>query len=441
MIRRTLFSLLVFAALTPFALAQSSKYARFEQFLDSLSAKDKFMGTVLIAENGTPVFEKAVGWADLESQKAMEMDSKLRIGSVTKMFTSALVFQAIEEGKLSLDQKLSDFYPQIKNAEKITISQMLQHRSGIFNFTNRLDYNIFRNRPHTQEQLLAMMMEGGSVFEPDSKADYSNSNFVLLTFILENIYGKNYSELVEERVFKPLQMNDTYVFGPISVEKGETKSYLYNGKWEEDLEAHPTVPLGAGALTSTVGDLNKFASGLFGGKLVSEQSLSEMMEIKDGFGRGMFVVPFYERKSYGHTGGIDGFRAFLGYFPEDKVTLAVLSNGMNYTNNDILIAALSAQFEKEWELPNLTEIVISEELMQNYVGVYTSSQIPLQLTVEDKGGKVAIQLTGQPQAVLEATAEHTFEFKAVGAVFIFDPDQNQVTLKQGPANIVFKRKE
>ena len=430
--------ILSFAAVT--AKAQGDKFTQLGQFLDSLAAKDKFMGTVLIAEGGVPVFQKAVGWADLSTKKPMDVNSKLRIGSVTKMFTTVMVFQAIEEGKLDLDQKLSDFYPQLKNAEKISISQLLQHRSGIFNFTNRLDYNLYRSKPHSEEQLIAMIMEGGSVFEPDSKAEYSNSNFVLLTFILEKLYGKTYQTLLQDRILKPLKMKNTQVFGPISVEKGETKSYLYNGKWEEDLEAHPSVPRGAGALSSTATDLHLFAWGLFGGKLVSKESLSQMMQIQDGFGRGMFMIPFYERKSYGHTGGIDGFRTFLGHFPEDKVTLTVLSNGMNYNNNDILIAALSAQFGKEWKLPDFSELLISEEDMASYVGAYASTQIPLQLTVENKGGKVAIQLTGQPQAVLQATARHTFEFKTVGAVFVFGPTQNQVTLKQGPATIVFKKK-
>ena len=89
-----------------FALGQESKYAQLGQFLDSLVAKDKFMGTVLISENGVPVFQKAVGYADLTTSKPMEVNSKQRIGSVTKMFTAVLVFKAIEEGKLSLDQKL-----------------------------------------------------------------------------------------------------------------------------------------------------------------------------------------------------------------------------------------------------------------------------------------------------------------------------------------------
>lgn len=423
-----------------FAIGQESKFAQLGQFLDSLAAKNKFMGVLLIADQGKPVFQKAVGWADVSVGKPMEINSKLRVGSVTKMMTTVLVFKAIEAKKLSLDQKLADFYPQIKNADKVSISHLLQHRSGIFNFTNRLDYNIFRSNPHTEEQLLAMMIEGGSIFEPDSKADYSNSNFVLLTFILEKVYGMPYQKLLQDQILTPLGMKDTSVFGKIAVEKGETKSYLYNGKWVEDQEAHYTVPLGAGAISSTVSDLNVFISALFEGKLISKESLESMKDLRDGYGRGLFSFPYYERKSFGHTGGIDGFRAFLAYFPEENVTLAVLSNGMNYNNNDILLAALNSRFGREWKLPDLTERVISEELMHKYTGTYTSTQIPLQLTVENVGGKVAIQLTGQPQSVLEATAAHTFELKAVGAVFIFDPDQSHVTLKQGPASILFKKK-
>lgn len=437
---KSFYTLFLFSILSLFAQGQEAKYTQLSVFLDSLAMKEKFMGTLLIAEEGKPVFQKAVGWADVNAKKPMEINSKLRIGSVTKMMTSTLVFKAIEAKKLSLDQKLSDFFPQIKNAEKISISQLLQHRSGIFNFTNRLDYNFFRVNPHTEDQLLAMILEGGSVFEPDSKADYSNSNFVLLTFILEKVYKKSYERLLQEQIFTPLGMNETQIFGSIDVKKGDAKSYLYNGSWVEDLEAHPTIPLGAGAVSSTVKDLNLFISALFEGKLVSKESLDSMIDTRDGFGRGMFAIPYYERKSFGHTGGIDGFRAFLGYFPDEKISLAVLSNGMNFNNNDILLAALNTQFGRDWTLPDLSERIISEDLMEKYSGTYVSTQIPLQLTVANVGGKVAIQLTGQPQAVLETTAEHTFELKAVGAVFIFDPAQNQVTLKQGPANLVFKKK-
>ncbi|MCU0402577.1 MAG: beta-lactamase family protein, partial [Algoriphagus sp.] len=285
-----------------FAIGQESKFEQLGQFLDSLAAKNKFMGVLLIADQGKPVFQKAVGWADVSVGKPMEVNSKLRVGSVTKMMTTVLIFKAIEAKKLSLDQKLADFYPQIKNADKVSISHLLQHRSGIFNFTNRLDYNIFRSNPHTEEQLLAMMIEGGSIFEPDSKADYSNSNFVLLTFILEKVYGMPYQKLLQDQILTPLGMKDTSVFGKIAVEKGETKSYLYNGKWVEDQEAHYTVPLGAGAISSTVSDLNVFISALFEGKLISKESLESMKDLRDGYGRGLFSFPYYERKSFGHTG-------------------------------------------------------------------------------------------------------------------------------------------
>ena len=420
---------------------QNTQFSKLSQFLDSLENHEKFMGVLSITQNDQVLFQKAVGWADQEREIPLTLDTKLRIGSITKMFTTVLVFQAIEEKKLSLDQSLADFYPEIQHADKITISQLLSHRSGIFNFTNRLDYPIYRTKVHQESQLLEMMKEGGSIFTPDSKADYSNSNFVLLTWILERVYQKTYPQLLEERIIQPLNLKATSIFDKIDPENGEARSYLYNGKWELDLEADPSVPLGAGALESTVGDLSIFISALFEGRLVSSESLELMKEIKEGYGRGMFSFPYYERRSYGHTGGIDGFRSFLAYFPEDKVSLAVLSNGMNYNNNDILLASLNSLFGREWELPDFTEIQISEELMGKYVGTYSSTQIPMLLTVENKGGKVAVQLTGQPQSVLEASSISTFELKSVGATFTFDPEKNQVTLKQGPATILFSKKQ
>lgn len=424
---------------TAITYGQGEKYAQLGQFLDSLAAKEKFMGTFLLAEEGKPVFQKAVGLADQTSKKPMEIDSKLRIGSISKMFTSVLVFQAIEAKKLTLDQKLADFYPQLKNSESISISQLLQHRSGIFSVTDRMDYDAIRTKTHSEEELLSMMLEGGSVFDPDSKAEYSNSNFILLTFILQKVYGKPYSTILQDQILSPLGMKNTYVFGSIDVNKGEVKSYLPTGGWFEDKETSATIPLGAGAITSSTADLNTFIYGLFEGKLISKSSLEGILEFRDGYGRGIFSFPYYNKKSYGHTGGIDGFRSFLAYFPVEKVTLAVLSNGLNYNQNEILLAALNTQFGKEWNTPDLNEIIVSEELMKQYSGTYTSSQIPLQLTVKDVSGKISIQLTGQPQAVLEATSPHTFELKAVGAVFIFDPENGQVTLKQGTATIVFKK--
>jgi D-alanyl-D-alanine carboxypeptidase len=421
--------------------AQQQDFSKLSQYLDSLESYQRFMGTVLVASEGKPVYERSVGYADLATGQKSTTQTHYRIGSITKMFTTVLVMQAVESGKLRLDQKLSEFYPQIPNADKITLGMMLQHRSGIFNFTNRLDYDFFRSQPQTESKLLDMIIAGGSVFEPDTKADYSNSNFVLLTFILEKTSGQTYQSLLEKGIFQRLGLSDTYIFGPIDPsKKNEARSYGYAGEWKVDREADSSVPLGAGNLTSTTGDLNVFIHALFSGKLISTESLALMKEIKDGFGRGLFSFPYYQQRSFGHTGGIDGFRSFLAHFPEDQVTISVLSNATNFNSNDLLLALLDSYYGKEWQLPEFKAKPVSVEMMQRYIGTYSSTQIPLVLVFSEKDGNLAVQPSGQPLTVLELTGANRFEFKQAGAVFTFDPEQNQVTLNQAGQTFLFKKK-
>jgi len=419
--------------------AQNQDFKKLNQFLDSLEMHDKFMGTVLLASEGQPVFERALGYADLDGKIKATPETHYRIGSISKMFTAVLVLKAVESGKLSLDQKLADFYPQIKNSEKISLSMLLQHRSGIHNFTNNPDYFSYHTKPISADDLVEIIVKGASSFDPDTKADYSNSNFVLLSLILEKVNKKPFSELLDEQIVKPLNLKSTSIFTPSDPSKGESFSYNYNGSWIKDLETDPSIPLGAGAIISDGKDLNTFIHSLFSGELITEDNLKLLMEIREGYGRGMFSYPFYERKSYGHSGGVDGFRSFLAYFPEDKVTISVLSNGLNYDNNEILLAMLNSYFEKDFTIPSFQTLVLSVEDLENYGGEYASDQIPLKLIFEREGNKLIAKPSGQAATALEPTALHTFEFKQVGAVFVFDPEKNEVTLKQGGMTFIFKK--
>lgn len=435
-----LISILLLASLAcSQVVAQNQDFSKLNQFLDSLEARHKFMGAVLLASEGKPVFERALGYADVAGEIKATPDTHYRIGSISKMFTTVLVLQAVEAEKLSLDQKLAEYFPQVPNADKITLSMLLQHRSGIHNFTNNEDYLSYNTKPISQEALVKIIVDGGIDFEPGSKGDYSNSNFVLLTFILEKVYDKPFSQILEEKISVPLGLKSTSIFTASNSELGESFSYTYNGKWIVETETDPTIPLGAGAIASDVYDLNRFIFALFSGELIAEESLDQMMEINQGFGRGMFSFPYYERKSYGHTGGIDGFRSFLAFFPEEKVTVAVLSNGLNYNNNDLLLAMLDSYFGKDFEVPSFQSVALTAEDLEQYVGEYASEQIPLKLVFDREGDKLIAKPSGQQATELEATAIHTFEFKPVNAVFVFDPEQSEVTLKQAGQSFLFKK--
>lgn len=410
---------------------------RLDSFFTTLEANDKFMGSVAVSKNGTILYKRAIGFADVEQELKANPDTKYRIGSITKTFTAVLVFKAIEQGKLHLDDSIDRWFPTIQNAAEITVEHLLGHHSGIHNFTDSEEYFHYNTQPKTEAQLVEIISRGGSDFQPGTQAAYSNSNYVLLTLILEKILDLSYSEMLEEYITKPLGLSNTYVFGQINTQNNEAKSYTYTGGWEEEAETHFSVPLGAGAITSTPTDLIRFADALFRGELVQPEHLQKMMTISDGFGMGLFQFPFYQRVCYGHTGGIDGFSSVFFHIPADTVSYALTSNGTNINNNDISVAVLSALYGLSYDIPVYTRYETTAEDLDQYLGRYSSAEIPLKISITKRSGTLMAQATNQPAFPLEATAKHEFQYYQAAAKFTFNPAENSMILHQNGQTIQF----
>ena len=420
--------------------AQNFDKAKLDQYFQTLAENQKMMGSITLSHDGKIIYQKAFGFADIEGNVAATPATKYRIGSITKMFTSALILKATEEGKISLDQKIDKFFPEIENASDISISQLLNHRSGIHSFTSNPDYLQWNTQNKSRKGLYDIIREGGSDFAPDSKADYSNSNYVLLTWILEDIYMQPYSNLLKKYITEPLKLSDTYVGQKTSIASQESYSYKFVGKWEKETETDMSIPLGAGAMVSTTEDLTKFIEGLFAGKIISPSSLALMMEMKDNFGRGIFTIPFYDKVSYGHTGGIDEFKSMLSYFQEDKLAFAMAVNGSSYDPNQAAIATLSAYFGREYAIPTFAANTLSTEDLDPYLGVYGSATFPLEVTITKENTTLIGQATGQPKFALEFKEEHVFIFTPAGLTLEFNPESKEMTLKQGGGNFVLSKK-
>jgi len=326
------------------ALSQNIDKAGLDAYFDTLAGNNRFMGSIAISRNNELIYTKSVGFADIEHGLKANENSKYRIGSITKTFTTVLIFKAIEENKLSLYQTIETFFPSIENAGEITIAHLLGHRSGIHNFTNDKSYPDWSTKPKTKQEMIDIISKGGSDFKPGAQTNYSNSNFVLLTFILENIYKKSYAELLEERIIKPLGLKNTCFGKKININDNECKSYKYKDGWKVEPETDMSIPLGAGGIVSTPVDLTLFINALFNGKLVSINSLTQMKTIKERIGMGLFQMPFNGHISFGHGGNIDGFTSHFAYFPDSNISFAFTANGMNYRENDISLAILRAVF-------------------------------------------------------------------------------------------------
>lgn len=440
---KMLFSVLVALALFTAGYAQTLDKDKLDQFFDRLAEKNKAMGSLLIARDGKVIYTRAIGYSQINGNetKPLTMANRYRIGSITKMFTAAMILQLVEEGKLKLTDTIDKFFPQIPNARKITIVQILSHRSGIPNV--RRDQNSKGNvntTPITKDEMLSLIAKATPDFEPDAKQSYSNSGYFLLGLIIEKLTGKPYEEALKERITSRIGLKDTYTAtGSIDVNKNESLTYLnVGGDWKQVPETHPSIFFGGGSIVSTPNELAKFIQALFDGKIVSKESLDQMKTIRDGDGLGIGMEPFaFAGKTfYGHAGGGDNYGAWLSYLPEEKLAVAYTTNAKVYPVKDIVSGVIDIYYNKPFPIPTFQTIAVSPEVLDKYVGVYSTPDAPVKFTITRVGTTLFIQPPGESAAPLEATAQD--KFKIEGAIVVeFDAEKNQMTIKRGAGQRVF----
>ncbi|WP_345992501.1 serine hydrolase domain-containing protein [Chryseobacterium sp. Chry.R1] len=421
-----------------FSFAQNIDKEKLDNYFKALDSEHKVMGSFAIADHGKIIYSNAIGFSDVEARKKADLNTVYRIGSITKTFTAVLIMKAVEDKKLTLDTPLSQFFPQIKNAEKIKVENLLNHRSGIHNFTDDALYASYYLQPVSQEKLIDIIQKAGSDFEPGAQFSYSNSNYSLLGFILEKVYKKSYAKLIEEFIAKPLQLKYTKAGGKIESLENMAHSYTYeNGNYVRSAETDMSVPLGAGNLVSTPSELIIFINALVSGKLISRESLDKMRNFKDHYGFGLAEVPFMGKTGFGHNGGIDHFSSILYYFPDGEKTFAMISNQSNFDNNNISITALSAAYGKSFEIPNFNVVNLPESELQKFTGTYATAQMPTKITIFIKDKVLMAQATGQGAFPLEATSQTSFKFDTAGIVIDFDVTKRQLLILQGGNKVKF----
>lgn len=415
--------------------AQSLDKAKLDQFFDRLAEKNKAMGSLTIAKDGKVLYTRTIGYSQINGteKRPLTASNRFRIGSITKMFTATMILQLAEEGKLKLTDSLAKFFPQIPNASKITIVQMLGHRSGIPNV--RRAQNAQGNVstiPITKEEMLTLIAKATPDFEPGTKNSYSNAAYFLLGLVLEKVTGKSYEEVLREKITAKIGLKDTYTAtGNIDVDKNEALTYFnLGGDWKQGAETHPSVFFGAGHIISTSNDLAKFIQALFDGKLISRESLDQMKTMRNDEGLGMMPFTFAGKAFYGHTGGGDNYGAWLSYEPEEKLVVAYTTNAKVYPVDNIVRGVINIYYNKPFTIPALESLAISPEVLDKYVGVYSSPEAPMKWTITRNGGTLFFQPPGAPSAVaLEATAPDKFQIEGA-VVFEFDAAKNQLIVKR-----------
>ena len=398
------------------------------------------MGSLAISKNNQISCQNGFGYALLSDSVQSSKETFYRIGSVTKMFTAVLVFQLIEEAQLNLDDRVVSYIPEVPNAQLISVKNLLNHSSGLSNYSDEPDFQKWKYEVKSRKELLDVIAKTKSTFEPGSQYEYSNSNFLLLSLILEKVSGKPYQMLLKDRIFSPLGLAKTYYEAAADTVARKSRSYKYtNGNWDVQREDVAENHLGAGVIVSTPSDLLKFIEALFSFKLIEEGSVEKMVSTNQDYGLGVFKFQFDSDSAYGHEGRINEYYATLIHFPNSKLSLAYCTNGIGYPRDDIIKAVIQIFKDQNYELPDFRGIRSGEEALTKFTGSYASSTMPIEVVCRIKNGRLIFETQGTPFETTRISKNYFANYK-FGYFFEFLPDKRTLLIKETDNVYTLKKK-
>lgn len=422
---------------------QTLNIAKLDSFFNALAVREMAFGSLAISKNGSIQYQRAIGYSVVDTVKKIPANiaTKYRIGSETKMFTAVMIFQLIEEGSISPGQKLDAYFPALPNAGKISISNLLNHRSGLHDYTKNTDFAAWMDKPKTHEEMLKIIEDGGTDFEPGARAEYCNTNYLLLGYIVEKVCKMSYSQALSRRITSKTGLQNTRLGTSIGTTKNESFSYKYNaGKWRKEKETHMSIYEGAGSIVSTPTDMVAFIEALFSYKLVSRSSLQAMQALEDGYGMGLFPFTHDKKIAFGHNGRIEEFYSTLQYFPGHNLAISYITNGILYPRADIVEGIVKICFEEAFTIPFSKAIVLESGRLDQYTGKYSAAQPPVQVNVTTHNNRLLLETQG---ATFEAEpiAVNYFMHAGAGYFFEFHPGNDELQIKETDNIYYLKRQK
>lgn len=355
------------------ALAQDHA-AKVQEVLTLANKYRQFNGSALVAENGKVIYKGGFGLANMEWNIPNTPDTKFRLGSITKQFTAMLTLQLVEQGKIKLDGKISDYLPDYRKdiGEKVTIHHLLTHTSGIPSYTGQPGFfqNVSRN-PYKVADFVKQYASGNLEFEPGTKYSYNNSGYFLLGAIVEKITGKTYEQALKEMIFDKVGMTNTGYdrHDPLIQKRASGYAKTGNG-YVNAAYLDMSIPYAAGSMYSTVEDLYLWDHALYTDKLITPASKELMYR------------PFLEEYAYGwvitnasfkvkdqpvpvitHGGGINGFTTTIVRFPKEKNLIVILDNTGSQNLDQLSTQIAKIMYDQPYDLPKMSIAEVVEKTL------------------------------------------------------------------------------
>lgn len=342
-------------------MLNETKSIEMETYLQAYLETGNFMGSVLVAHAGEILLNQGYGMANLEHGISNNSQTKFRIGSVTKQFTAMAILKLQEQGLLAVKDTISVYLPDYLNGEQITIHQLLNHTSGIPNFTNLPDANKNQHLKVTLDELISWFSNLSLLYTPGDRFQYTNSGYVVLAKIIEVVSGQSYADYLQKQILEPMQMFNSGYDQHELILPHKASGYIKTEIGYQNVAfCDMSQPSGAGAMYSTVEDLYKWDRSLYTDKVLNENSKNMMFsstirvgetEPKAYYGYGWGLDTHHGRNRQIHGGAINGFRAIISRYPAEQIVIIALSNVEQVSIEKIANDFASILFGKLYNLP------------------------------------------------------------------------------------------
>ena len=288
---------------------------------------------ILISKNDKILYNKSFGLANIELNVPLNTNHVFEIGSMTKQFTAIATLILIEQGKLSLEDNLTKFLPDYPNGNNITVQHLLNHTSGIKNFTSIKGLHKIAHKNLTPIELINFFKDTPIDFAPGNQFKYTNSGYILLGYIIEKISGLRYANFIKKNIFNKLQMTSSYYASRSKLIKNRASGYHHKTVYRNNRKIHPSIPYASGALMSTVNDLFIWNKAIKNHTLISKETTAKVFskqQLNNGklinYGLGWHIKNINDLLSYEHGGAIFGFKSMGVYIPKEDIYIVILSN-------------------------------------------------------------------------------------------------------------------
>lgn len=304
----------------------------------------------LVAKNGEAIFSSAYGLSNVEKKEYLSTGSTLPLGSVSKQFTAMAIHILANEGKLNLDDDLTQFFPNIPNFEGATIRHLLTHTSGVIDYFQIAEWNNDLSREIKPNEVPALLSGHKTNFKSGEKVEYSNSGYHLLGLIIEKVYGSTYNDFIRSKIFEPLGMSNSFFIDDLGAIKKLPLGYIKrNNNLLKPGNVHSSRFFAGGSIISSVKDMLIWDNALYSSTLLSDERLKEYFREfilnnneSSAMSCGWEVLTLNGKKLYGHGGGINGHVSQVYRYPAENIYIAILSNVVN-KDSDFSIAQIAQE--------------------------------------------------------------------------------------------------